>query len=203
MESKKSRKTKYKAIACFLLVMSIFLHTACQGEGNSIIPQVDKPPVEKKEELEVFILPDEILEVTATTKWVNDDTLHPESKLSLVSEEYNSYLIVLEDKKEDFPSDMKLPYYTQLISENLKKDLEEGQISDVKDIQVTGEDGKLFNISGKDGGMEIVYKYLITEKEDCFYQVILWSSKENIENNPAYYENIITSPEFRGVSTQS
>lgn len=183
--------------------MSIFLFTGCQGDENSILPQVNKPPVEKKEELEVFILPDEVLEVTATTKWVKDDTLHPESKLSLVSEEYNSYLMVLEDKKEDFPLDMELPYYVQLISENLKKDLEEGQISEVKDTQVTGENGKLFDVSGKDGSMEIVYKYLITEKDDSFYQVILWSSKENIETNQAYYENIIISPEFRAVSTQS
>ncbi|NLB19262.1 MAG: hypothetical protein GX829_00115 [Clostridium sp.] len=199
----KSRKINYKVIPWLLMVMSIFLFTGCQGDENSILPQVNKPPVEKKEELEVFILPDEVLEVTATTKWVKDDTLHPESKLSLVSEEYNSYLMVLEDKKEDFPLDMELPYYVQLISENLKKDLEEGQISEVKDTQVTGENGKLFDVSGKDGSMEIVYKYLITEKDDSFYQVILWSSKENIETNQAYYENIIISPEFRAVSTQS
>ncbi len=199
----KSKKINYKVIPGLLVVMSLFLFAGCQGDGDSILPEVLKPPVEKKEKLEVFALPDEVLELTATTKWVKDDTLHPESKLSLVSEEYNSYLIVLEDKKEDFPLNMELSYYTQLISENLKKDLEDGQISEVRDIEVTGENGKLFDVSGKDGSMEIVYKYLITEKDDAFYQVILWSSKENIETNQAYYENIITSPKFREVSTGS
>lgn len=199
----KTKKMSHKVKLWLLLIMSVFLVTACQGEANEILPNEEKPPVEKKEEVQVFTLPDESLELTATSKWEKDDTLHPESKLSLVSAEYNSYLLVLEDKKDDFPLDMELSYYAELISQNVKNDLEEGQVTEIKDTLVSTEQGKTFQVSGKDGEIELIYHYLITEKDDSFYQVILWSSKENIENNQVYYDNIISSPQFKEADAES
>ena len=61
----KSKKINYKVIPGLLVVMSLFLFAGCQGDGDSILPEVLKPPVEKKEKLEVFALPDEVLELTA------------------------------------------------------------------------------------------------------------------------------------------
>ncbi len=196
-------KVGHKVKLWLLVLMGIFILVGCRGGEIPILPGKVNTPVEEKEKPESFKTEGEKLQITATTKWVKDDSLHPESSLSLHSEEYNSYLIVLEDKKGDFPMEMELSYYSNLISENLKNDLTEGEISEVKDMEVSGQNGKLFKVSGKEGEVPLTYLFLITEKDDTFYQVILWSSTENIENNSVYYEDIITSPEFIGVSSAS
>ena len=186
----------------FLLV-GVLLLVGCQGEENPIIPEKENTPVEEKEKPEVFKTQDETFQITATTRWMKDDTLHPQSSLSLVSKEYQSYLVVLKDEKIDLPIEMNLSYYTNLISENLKNDLVEGEVSEVRDMDVSEQYATLFQVKGYEGEIPLTYFFFITEKDDAFYQVILWSSQENMENNPIYYEEIITSLEFIDVSTAS
>ncbi len=196
-------KINHKRKPWVLVLLGMFILSGCKGLDIPNIPGIVNTPVEEKEKPEIFKTKDDKLQITATTKWIKDDTLHPQSSLSLVSKEYNSYLVVLEDKKEDFPMEMKLSYYTSLISDKLKIDLIEGEISEIKDTEVSGQVGKIFQITGKEGEISLTYLFLITEKDDSFFQVILWSSQENIENNKLYYENIMTSPEFIGTSSAS
>ena len=73
-----------------VFLMGIFMLTGCKGAEKPILPEKIKPPVEEKEKPESLKTFGEKLQITATTKWKEDDSLHSESILSLVSKEYNS-----------------------------------------------------------------------------------------------------------------
>lgn len=199
----KKNEITHKMKLGVVLLIGMLVFVGCQGEGESILPGSEKPKVEEKEKPEVFKSEEDDFEITATTKWEKDDTLHSQASLALVSKEFNSYLMVLKDQKAGLPVEMELTLYTNLISENLKSDLTEGEISEIKDIEVTGQNAKYFQVQGKDGETPITYLFVITEKEDTFYQTILWSSKENIDNNQVYYQEIINSFGFKEASSES
>lgn len=134
--------------------------------------------------------------ITATDLWMEDVSIHEDSSLSLYNEEYNSYLIVLTDEKATFPEDIDLAYYSELVGSATTKDLEEAQVTEALPVAFNGLKGNKFYVKGTVDGVSVTYAFLIFENDRNFYQVVLWSSSANIENNLEYYEDILLSFEF-------
>jgi hypothetical protein len=134
--------------------------------------------------------------VQATNLWLEDNSIHEESSLSLVNAQYKSYLILLKDKKENLPKDINLTYYAELAGEATLADLKEGEVTSMEDVEFGGITGKRFYIKGKVDDLSITYIFLVFQNENDYFQEIIWSSSENVENNLDYYNGILLSCKF-------
>lgn len=134
--------------------------------------------------------------VDATNLWLEDNSLHEESSLSLVNAQYNSYFILLQDKKENLPKGIDLTNYAELAGEATLADLKEGEVTSMEDVKFGGITGKRFYIKGKIDDISITYIFLVFQNENDYFQEIIWSSSENIENNQGYYSDILLSFKF-------
>ena len=185
-----------------LIVMGVFaviigLSAGCSGEDDLLPMDAQTPSGDEEMEIrKEFRSTLDDFAITATDLWMEDVSIHEDSSLSLYNEEYNSYLIVLTDEKATFPEDIDLAYYSELVSRQTTEEFEEAQVTEPEAEEFNGVKGNKFYIKGLVDGVSVTYAYLIFENERNFYQVVLWSSTGNIENNLEYYEDILLSFEF-------
>lgn len=181
-----------KLMVMSLLAMVMSFPVGCSKEPvpDDVLPESESAETETQKD---FKSDSGKMSITATDLWTVDESLHDESELSLYNEEYQSYLIILTDEKKVFPGDTDLDEYGDLVSESTMEGLDEGNLSEVKTLQVNGLEGRTFQITGLVDGTSVTYKFMVLEDETEFYQVIMWSFSENIENNTEYYEKILNS----------
>lgn len=187
---------KLKPIS-ILLIMTLFF-SACGIKEEEIIDEPKNETGTSLQEKEVetykeFTSSSKGLSILATDLWKTDSTLHEESDLSLYNEAYQSYLIMLTDDKSSFPDDMNIDLYSELTASAAMKDLDEADVTVSETMQVEGLEGRKFHVNGLIDGTSVTYLFLILENGDEYIQVILWSFTENIENNKAYYDDLIES----------
>ncbi|HSL85629.1 MAG TPA: hypothetical protein VK861_01700 [Bacteroidales bacterium] len=185
----------WKRWACIsILIIFTSFFVGCGAEDE--FPQDDVQNQEGSAEIEtheVFTDTSGEFSITATDLWVFDAALHEESSLSLYNEEYQSYPITLFDEKLIFPDVKSLDYYSELAGESTRSDLKDGSITEMEQVTVDGMNGKKFDITGDVEDVSVTYKFLVLEDDTNFYQVIMWSFTENIQNNQEYYEDILLS----------
>lgn len=186
-----------------LLVMALFF-TACGNKEEGIKDEQNEAGQQQKE-LETykeFFSSSKELSIMATDLWETDPTFHEESDLSLYNEAYQSYLITLTDKRASFPEGMNIDHYSELTAAAAAKDLKEARGTESESVKVEGLEGRKFYVKGLIEGTSVTYLFLILENDEKYVQVILWSFTENIENNKAYYDNLIGSVKGHEVESE-
>lgn len=177
-----------------VLLMTLLLLPGCRNSpGESWIPESPESPAPELEEPLVFKSRQDDFQITATNRWMEDVTLHGDSILSLGSEAYDSYLILLKDSKSSFPRDIHLAYYAELTGEATLVTLDNGEITELEDVEIASYPGKRFYVRGGIDGVAITYLFYVFEEEDSFLQLVAWSSSANMERNQAYYNGILSS----------
>lgn len=195
-------KMKIEMIAPGLLLM--LLLTGCQEVKNVVqspvetnVETIAESPVAKipnmKETKKEFRGIDGDFTLEATNLWLEDVSLHLDSSLSLANKTYNSYYILLKDEKESLPKTIDLAYYAELAGEATLRDLKDGVVTAMEDVEFNGIKGKRFYLKGMIEEVSITYEFLVFENDTHFFQEIIWSSSENIEKNLSYYDNILLS----------
>jgi len=187
---KKSRWKILFVLSMFVIVMSISLGCSREAVPGEIMNEDEVQETEIKKE---FRSDSGELAISATDLWSVDESLHDGSKLSLYNEEYQSYLIILTDKKELFSSETSLEHYGELVAESTMEGLEEGTVSETEKLEINGLEARSFSVSGLVDDISVTYKFLVLEDKSDFHQVVTWSFSENIENNPEYYDEILHS----------
>ncbi|MGB4587895.1 MAG: hypothetical protein WBI17_01510 [Clostridiaceae bacterium] len=195
---------KMKIEMIILGVVLMVMVTGCQKVDNVVQTPVETPvetlvesPVaeipETKETKKIFKGIDEDFTLEATNLWLEDVSLHTDSSLSLVNKSYNSYYIVLKDEKESLPKTIELAYYAELAGEATLRDLKDGVVTAMEDVEFNGIKGKRFYLKGMIEEVSITYEFLVFQNDTHFFQEIIWSSSENIEKNLSYYDDILLS----------
>ena len=188
-----------------LLVMTIFF-SACGSKEDGITDEPTSQTItEQQNELETykeFFSSSKTLSILATDLWKTDPTLHEESDLSLYNEAYQSYLIVLTDEKSSFPDDMNIDLYSELTAAAATEELQEASVTESESVKVEGLEGRKFFVEGIIDGTSVTYLFLILENSEKYVQSVLWSFTENIENNEAYYDDLIGSVKIHEVESE-
>ena len=188
-----------------LLVMTIFF-SACGVKEEGITDELNSQNgTEQQNELETykeFFSSSKALSILATDLWKTDPTLHEESELSLYNEAYQSYLIVLMDEKSSFPDDMNIDLYSELTAAAAMEELKEASVTESESVKVEGLEGRKFFVEGLIDGTSVTYLFLILENSEKYVQGVLWSFTENIENNEAYYDDLIGSVKVHEVESE-
>ena len=188
-----------------LLVMTIFF-SACGSKEDGITDEPTSQTItEQQNELETykeFFSSSKELSILATDLWKTDPTLHEESDLSLYNEAYQSYLIVLTDEKSSFPDDMTIDLYSELTAAAATEELKEASVTESESVKVEGLEGRKFFVEGIIDGTSVTYLFLILENSEKYVQSVLWSFTENIENNEAYYDDLIGSVKVHEVESE-
>jgi hypothetical protein len=179
-----------------LMVMA----TGCQEVKNvvqtpieTIVESPEAEIPETKETKKTFNGIDGDFTLEATNLWLEDVSLHLDSSLSLVNKTHNSYYILLKDEKESLPKTIELAYYAELAGEATLRDLKDGVVTAMEDVEFNGIKGKRFYLKGMIEEVSITYEFLVFENDTHFFQEIIWSSSENIEKNLSYYDDILLS----------
>ena len=187
-----------------LLVMTIFF-SACGSKEDGLTDEPSSQTgAEEQNELETykeFFSSSKALSILATDLWQTDPTLHEESDLSLYNEAYQSYLIMLTDEKSSFPDDMNIDFYSELTAAAVAADLKEATVTESEAVEVEGLEGRKFSVEGLIDGTSVTYLFLILENSEKYVQGVLWSFTENIENNEAYYDDLIGSVKVHEVES--
>lgn len=186
----------FKGFAMSLLFMTVLLVPGCRANpGETWIPESPDSPTPEVEEPLVFESRQDDFQITATNRWMEDVSLHGDSILSLGNEAYDSYLILLKDSKSSFPRDIHLTYYAELTGEATLVTLDNGEVTELEEVEIASRPGKRFYVRGGIDGVAITYLFYVFEEEDSFLQLITWSSSANMERNQAYYNGILSSLE--------
>ena len=197
-----------KLTAISILFFAITFLSSCgkteedviDGSKNQIETEEKQNDIERYKE---FVSSLKEVSILATDLWEIDSTLHEDSVLSLYNEAYESYLITLIDEKTSFDEEMNIDFYSELIAAAAMKDLKEAAVTEIESVEIGGLSGRKFYVDGLIDGVSVTYIFLIQEKDDQYVQVILWSFTENIENNSAYYNELIESIEFHEVKSDA
>lgn len=189
-----------------LLVMTLFF-SACGIKEEEVTDELNNQTGtgQQQNELEThkeFFSSSKELSILATDLWVTDPTLHEESDLSLYNEAYQSFLILLTDEKTSFPEDMDIDLYSELTASAAAKDLKEATVTASESVKVEEHDGRKFYVEGLINGTSVTYLFLVLEEDEKYVQVILWSFTENIENNSAYYDDLVGSVKIHEVESE-
>jgi len=178
----------------------VLMGTGCQNVNNVVQTPVEtivESPIaeipETKETKKEFRGIDGDFTLEATNLWLEDVSLHLDSSLSLVNKTYNSYYILLKDEKASLPKTIDLAYYAELAGEATLRDLKDGVVTAMEDVEFNGIKGKRFYLKGMIDEVSITYEFLVFENETHFFQEIIWSSTGNIEKNLSYYDDILQS----------
>ena len=146
-------KIKIEMIVLGLVLM--LMVTGCQDVKNGVQTPIDtivESPVvelpETKETQKTFGGIDGDFTLEATNLWLEDVSLHLDSSLSLVNQTYNSYYILLKDEKESLPKTIDLGYYAELAGEATLRDLKDGVVTAMEDVEFNGIKGKRFYLKG-------------------------------------------------------
>jgi len=187
-----------------LLVMTIFF-SACGSKEDGLTDEPSSQTgTEQQNDLETykeFFSSSKALSILATDLWQTDPTLHEESDLSLYNEAYQSYLIMLTDEKSSLPDDMNIDFYSELTAAAVAADLKEATVTESEAVEVAGLEGRKFSVEGLIDGTSVTYLFLILENSEKYVQGVLWSFTENIENNEAYYDDLIGSVKVHEVES--
>ena len=105
---------------------------------------------------------------------------------------------VISESKEDFSKDITLDEYNNIIVEQVRAQISNGEFSKCKDIEINGYKAKIFEIKGEVSKVKVAYLYAIIDAPNSFNQVITWSLQSKYEQNKEELNKVIQS--FKEVS---
>ncbi|MBW7476088.1 RDD family protein [Paenibacillus oenotherae] len=131
--------------------------------------------ISSAEGTEVFLSKDRQFQVTAPASWHEDD-LNDDQDLGITHRFSDKYFMLMSEDKLDFPSDVTLEEYHELI-----EDMALEEHSDVKLLEptnaliVNGYEAYQFKFSTEHNGYSVIYSITTVETDTHFHQLHSWT----------------------------
>jgi len=172
------------------LILGIFLlFFGCQQSGN----KTQKVEINSKYSLD---LPDFL----SKTSGLNENaSLQYQNLLK------EFYIIVIDESSEEFYDAIKenqeyLDYYTEdflgyseFVYDLIVESLYSYESTEWKDLKINNLNARQIGISGKISGLDVYYHYTIIEGAKDYYQVLIWTLKDKLEEHKPYMDEIANS----------
>lgn len=143
----------------------------------------------EKEKFQVFPLGDGSRRILITDLF-EEKTIDEESTTYFYNEKYETHFLIKEEKKENLKG-IFLEDYIALSKESISQKLEEVEKEWIE--EGLEENQREYYMKGRLDGSSITYGVEIMETEGAFYEMILWSFTENVEENKEYYQDLLRS----------
>lgn len=140
-----------------------------------------------------FVSDNKNVSVIASIDWENDTQLNEESILHISNTTNDEYVIVMEEPKETFSTDLELSEYTNTVLSNAENELINTDISDIFETTIDGNPSQYFQVSGEYDGMNVTFLYYCVETHDCFYQLVGWTQTPYFDDNKQELMKILES----------
>lgn len=105
--------------------------------------------------------------------------------LKYACKEKDFYLAVISESKEELSSfnmDYTLEgYFAQLTSSPMSAGMANGKISKPVNLQINGLHSLSATITGEIAGKGVFYRYVVIETNKKFYQLIVWTRADNLQ----------------------
>lgn len=128
--------------------------------------------------------------------WKKQNDLNEEASVQMGYPVKEQYMIVLEEKKEDFVDDFTLDDYISIILSNMQTAVEASENTEITDVKINGLSAKQFEISGAVERIKIKYLITCVENDDVFYQITSWSLQSKYDACKPIFEEILGSISF-------
>ena len=155
----------------------------------------------KKVALTDFKSEDGKLQISAPKSWKSLAELkkvNPRLSVGIGDKAKETYTSVISESKENVTKDFTLDKYYSLVTEQLKTQIKNGEITDTKDVTVNGCKGKTFILKGEVNNIKITYLYALIDSPNYYSQVLTWSLSSSFEKNKTTLSDIINT--FKEVS---
>lgn len=143
----------------------------------------------EKEKFQVVPLGDGSHRILITDLF-EEKTIDEESTTYFYNEKYETHFLIKEEKKENLKG-ISLEDYIALSKESISQKLEEVEKEWIE--EGLEENQWEYYMRGRLDGSSITYGVEIIETEGAFYEIILWSFTENVEENKEYYQDLLRS----------
>ncbi|MCA6364032.1 MAG: hypothetical protein IM638_13410 [Bacteroidetes bacterium] len=99
------------------------------------------------------------------------------------------YVVVIDEKTDEFNAaivengmeseiSQDVTGYTDVVIDNLKKNMANTQVSMVQDTTINNMPAKIFTVSGTADKIDLFYTYSIAQGKTHYYQVITWTLRQ-------------------------
>ena len=137
------------------------------------------------------------MHLSIPSNWSDEDILNKEAKLQVFSRAEEKYVIVINDTKDKFDSDMTLNDYFNLIVKNMKSIIENCKISKVSSKKINGRKCKYISLKGSVSKMKIIYWLNVIETKNSFAQIVGWTSQKQEKMNKGDILKVINSFKYK------
>jgi hypothetical protein len=137
--------------------------------------------------------------------------LHEDASLQYQNALREFYVVVIDEPKQeffdiastttDFPADFN--GYHQILRSGLEEAIQKIEITQSKDAQINGLKAKMFSLTGEIESIPVYYEVAYVEGKDRFYQIVIWTLKDNQEKYKTQMQQIIKSFKETGAGRSS
>ena len=137
--------------------------------------------------------------------------LHDDASLQYQNALREFYVVVIDEPKQDFydiastttdfPADFN--GYHQILRSGLEESIQKIEITPSKDTQINGLKAKTFSLTGEIEKIPVYYEVGYVEGKDRFYQVVIWTLKDNQQKYKTQMQKIISSFKETGAGRSS
>jgi|UPI000404B614 hypothetical protein len=121
------------------------------------------------------------------------DNLNPHASIQYQHKKKNIYLIVIDNDKSEIESDYSVEGHYDLMLQNLHENIKDIDITK-KDTLILGNSKALSStILGQFQNTGIFYKIAAIETPKGWYQLFIWTHKNNLSRYEKQFEDIIAS----------
>lgn len=197
-------KMKKKIISmCLCLMLSIGVLYGCtlkdRIEGNKEKENVSSE--KEQEKFQVYPLGDGSQRILITNLF-EEQNLGEQDATYFYNEQYETHFLIKEGRKAEGIGSLSLEEYLSLSRESVTRKLHQVE-DDWLESSMERPDQREYYVRGRLDEESITYAVKIIETEDQFYEMILWSFTENMEENKAYYEDLLRSFKKMDVASES
>lgn len=181
------KKNMSKIAALLLSFVLVFAAVGCGTKASTTTKKNDE--VKTK----VMKSSDGKLQVSVPESWKEVSELksiNPLYVLGVGDKAGEMYLGVLSESKDNF-KDMTLEKYYEAITTQLKTQIQNAEIANVKDAEINGCKAKTYEISGVVNNIKVTYSNAVIDSPKAFNQIYSWTLATKFSKNKATLENAV------------
>ncbi len=190
------KKGIQQILSISLLTLALTTAVGCGAKTTNATKTPAKTEKAQEVKTKDFKSPDGKLQITIPENWKQLDELkqiNDKVSVAVGNKPNEEYATVISESKENFSKDMSLNQYYDIISKQLKKQITNAEISDVKDSEINGCKAKTFKIKGEVQNIKVSYIYGIIESPNSYNQVVTWTLTTKFDKNKDQLTKVIES----------
>lgn len=166
-----------KSTARFTVIFSIAALLCLIFGMYGVVSLAKSTPKER-----VFTSKDKLVQLTATSGWSKDNSLHEEANLVISNRFADKYVLVISEAKDDLGDSLTLEEYAEIVETNFDDELVNSSIGKFHPAVVDHNPAIRFTVSGEVDDVDVTYIMTVIETPTHFHQVMAWTEARKFDS---------------------